>query len=69
VPVDYWTQTIESTSLKPGERRIIRAGSHGVQRVRDRVKYLNGVEIKRVRSWEEMVREPAAEQVAVGVKE
>jgi hypothetical protein len=67
-PVDYWTQEIKSASLKPGERKVIRPGKHGVQRVRERVTYLNGEPIRRVSSWEEIEKEPVPEQVLVGAR-
>jgi LysM repeat protein len=68
-PVDYWTREIRTASLKRGERKVIRPGKRGVQRVRDRVTYLNGQPIRRVRSWEEIEKEPVPEQVLVGAKE
>jgi len=68
VPVASWTQTITTSSLKPGQRRVLQQGQPGRQQVRVRVSYLNGQEVRRSTVYGKVISEPVPARVLVGGK-
>lgn len=65
-PVNFWTETVRSASVPPGQRRVIQRGRPGQQRVRVAATFVNGREISRRTLWGEMASEPVPERVMVG---
>ena len=64
-PVNFWTETVESASVPPGQRTVIQRGQKGQQRVRAVATFINGREVARRSMWGEMVSEPVPERVMV----
>jgi len=64
-PVSFWTETVRDDSLAPGERKVIRRGRPGKQRIRVVATFVNGREISRHSIWGEMVSAIVPERVMV----
>ena len=68
VPLPPWTQTISTASLNPGQKEVIQEAQAGVQEVRVRVTYLNGVEVRRTTQYGKVISEPVPGRTLVGEK-
>lgn len=65
--IPFVEQTIKDGALAPGMSEVRQLGEVGTKRIYYNVLYVDGVEVSREQVGEEVIREPVARIVAVGV--
>ncbi|GAB4498969.1 MAG: hypothetical protein OHK003_13100 [Anaerolineales bacterium] len=66
--IPFSTEQRQSEDVAFGQQEILQSGSNGVAMVRTRIRYEDGVEIKRVEEEEIVLKEPVTQIVASGSK-
>jgi len=66
--IPFSTEETESEDVAFGEQEILQAGENGVEMVRTRIRYENGVEVSRTEEDKTILKEPVKQIVANGSK-
>jgi uncharacterized protein YabE (DUF348 family) len=66
--IPFEIQEIESADVQFGQDEILEAGINGVAMIRTRIRYEDGVEVKRVEESKTVLQEPKTQIVASGTK-
>ena len=66
--IPFETETTQSEDLAFGESKVVQAGVNGVEMIRTRIRFEDGVEVSRAAEEETILREPQKQIVASGSK-
>lgn len=66
--VAYTVNKTNSSSLTAGKTKVLTKGQNGTNRITARVTYVDGREVERIITGEQVVTQPVAQQVLVGTK-
>lgn len=66
--IPFATEETESADLAFGEQKILQSGTSGVEMVRTRIRYEDGVEVNRTEEEKTILKEPVTQVVAKGSK-
>lgn len=66
--IPFSTEQRQSEDVAFGQQEILQSGSNGVAMVRTRIRYEDGVEVKRIEEEETILKEPTTQIVANGSK-